>query len=129
MALNAELKIQPARAQRNEELVAVCSLTNDGDEPLEVTLGPLSSASLCLAIQDEAGSPVLLPPPPVPGGAVETTRIDAGRRLTVEHPAFLPSWTPPGHYRARFRYVAPSSPAGVWAGELHSDWTEFDVTG
>jgi hypothetical protein len=127
VALVASLDVRPARAQRHEELVAVCILGNDGDAPLDVTLGPLSSPSLCLSIQDEAGAPVLLPPPPVPGGAVNTARIDPGSNLTVEHPYFLPSWTPPGRYRASFRYVTPSSPAGVWAGELHSDWVGFEI--
>jgi hypothetical protein len=127
MALIASLELRPARARRHEDLVARCSLTNDGEDPVNVTLGPISSPSLCLELQDETGAPVYLPPPPVPGHPADTALIEARQTLTVEHPAFLPSWTPPGRFRARLRYITPSSPAGIWSGELHSDWIDFEL--
>ena len=123
--LSAELVIRPLRAMRPEDLVATCSLMNAGDEPVDLGMAPLSSPSLCLELEDANGSPFFLPPPPVPGGPEEISRLEPGERVTVEHRAFLPSWAPPGRYQARLHYVRRSQDA--WSGELRSGWTTFET--
>lgn len=130
VSLAGELSIRPVRAARPEELTAECAIVNTGDEAVELDPAPLSSPSLCLEIVDSAGARVLLPPPPVPGGALVLRRIEPGERYAVEHAAFLPAWTARGRFRARVRYVSGPRP-GVekWDGELFSPWSEFEVTG
>jgi hypothetical protein len=123
--LRAELTVEPRRAAR-EELVARGELRNRGDEPVDVDLAPLGSPSLALEIVDDAGAPVRLPPPPVPGGDERRGTLAAGEALPVEFPAFLPFGTPPGAYRARLRYVGLVGPTGRTV-EVVSDWADFVV--
>jgi len=107
------------------QLVARCALGNDGDEATTVNLAPLSSPSLALELADERGEPVHLPPPPVPSEDVPLKPLAPGEWITVDFARFLPAWTPPGRYRARFRYI-PGTSAGRWHESNHwSDWVEF----
>jgi len=107
------------------QLVARCALGNDGDEATTVNLAPLSSPSLALELADERGEPVHLPPPPVPSEDVPLKPLAPGERITVDFAGFLPAWTPPGRYRARFRYI-PGASAGRWHESNHwSRWVEF----
>ncbi len=52
-----------------------------------------------------------------------------GERWPVEYEAFLPSWTPPGEYRVRLRYVGrvagPAEPERTT--HVVSEWAEFAV--
>jgi hypothetical protein len=122
MALVAHLSIEPSEADATERFVAVCRLTNAGDEGVSNNVAPLSSPSLALEIQDTSGSPVQLPPPPVPPAEPPIERLEAGQGKAAEFAGFLPSWTEPGTYRARCRYAAgPGEP-------VVSDWVEFTLT-
>jgi hypothetical protein len=125
--LAIEFEVRPARSARSEEFVSECALVNQGDEPSDVSLVPLSSPSLCLQIEDEHGLPVLLPPPPVPGGTERTARLEPGQRIAIEHRGFVPAWTPQGRYRARVRYVSRSGRTGWWQGEIYSSWKTFEI--
>lgn len=90
-----------------------------------VNLAPLSSPSLALELADERGEPVYLPPPPVPPAEVPLAPLAPGEWITVDFAGFLPAWTPPGRYRARFRYI-PGTGVGRWHESNHwSDWVEF----
>ena len=122
MTLVASLTIEPSEADAAERFVAVCTLTNAGDEGVTIDVAPLSSPSLALEIQDVAGAPVLLPPPPVPPSEPPMERLEPGRETGAEFAGFLPSWTEPGTYRARCRYVAGSGDPVV------SDWVGFRLT-
>jgi len=122
MTLAASLTIDPSEADTAERFVAICRLINRGDEGVSVNVAPLSSPSLALEIRDTSGSPVLLPPPPVPPATAPIERLDAGQERVAEFAGFLPSWTEPGVYRARCRYVGgPHEPT-------FSDWVSFRLT-
>jgi hypothetical protein len=77
------------------------------------------------------GTPVLMPPPPVPDGEVRTVEMAPGQGHTVRFTGFVPQWVPAGTYRIRLRYVyrpfAPSS--REWTGQVVSDWAEFRIIG
>lgn len=128
--LAAELTVEPRRTARRDELIASGGLQNRGSEPVEVDVVPLGSPSLALEIVDAAGDPVLLPPPPVPGGEVHRATLATHELWPVEFPGFLPSWTPPGAYRARLRYVGrvakQNNPDRTI--EVVSDWADFVVS-
>jgi hypothetical protein len=122
MALTASLTIEPSEAGAPEEFVARCRFVNQGDEVVGINHAALSSPSLALEITDAAGEPVLLPPPPVPSGSPPIETLEAAEETTAAFAGFLPSWTEPGTYRARCRYVAgPGEP-------IHSDWVEFTLS-
>lgn len=121
VALSASLSIEPSKAGAAERFIAVCRLTNAGDEDVSINLAPLYSPSLAMEIEDSSGSPIHLPPPPVPPAEPPVERLVAGREKAVVFKGFLPSWTEPGTYRARCRYVAgPGNP-------VVSDWVEFTL--
>jgi hypothetical protein len=122
MALAASLWVKPSEAEAPERFVAVCRLANVGDEVVSINVAPLSSPSLALEIRDASGSPVHLPPPPVPPAEPPIERLEAGEGRAAEFAGFLPSWTEPGTYRARCRYVAGPGETVV------SDWVEFTLT-
>ena len=122
MSLRASLTIEPSEADAPEAFVARFCLVNQGDDVVGIYQAVLSSPSLALEITDAAGEPVLLPPPPVPPESPPIERLEAAEETTAEFAGFLPSWTEPGTYRARSRYVAGS-------GEpIHSDWVEFTLS-
>lgn len=124
--LTATLVVDRVPTPDAADLVARCALGNAGDETIIVNLAPLSSASLALELADEHGRPVHLPPPPVPQAEVPLATLPAGESISVDFPGFLPSWTPPGRYRARFRYI-PGTSTGRWEQGNHwSDWVEFE---
>ena len=129
--LETRLTVQPAETRPRDEFVAVGTLVNTGAEPLVLNLSPLSSPSLALEIVDAQGAPVLLPPPPVPGGEVRTVELAPGQGHTVRFAGFVPQWTPFGAYRARLRYVyRPRVPSPrEWTGQVVSDWVQFRITG
>ena len=102
--LTAELVVEPT-VGRAEELTARGTLVNRGADSVAVNLDALSSPSLALEIVDAEGSPVLLPPPPVPQATPSRAELAPGGRHTVEYRGFVPHWTPPGSYRTRLRYV------------------------
>ena len=118
--LSAELVVEPA-VGRAEELKARGALVNTGADPVEINLDALSSPSLALEIVDAEGSPVLLPPPPVPQATPSRAELAPGGRHTVEYRGFVPHWTPPGSYRTRLRYV--DGPYRVFAG-----WVDFALS-
>jgi hypothetical protein len=122
VTLVASLTIEPSEADAAERFVAVCTLTNAGDEGVTINVAPLSSPSLALEIQDVAGAPVLQPPPPVPPSEPPMERLEPGQGTAAVFEGFLPSWTEPGTYRARCRYVAGSGDPVV------SDWVGFRLT-
>ena len=105
-----------------EEATARVLLENEGDEPALVSLAALSSPSLALEIRDEHDQPVLLPPPPLPSGEQQVVELPHGGRREAEFRGFVPSWTPAGSYRVRFRYV----PGGALE-TLYSDWAPFEL--
>jgi hypothetical protein len=122
VSLAASLTIEPFEADAPEAFVARCRLVNQGDQVVGINRAALSSPSLALEITDAVGEPVLLPPPPVPSESPPIAPIGAAEEITAEFAGFLPSWTEPGTYRARCRYVAGS-------GEpIHSDWVEFTLS-
>lgn len=121
MTLEAELAIDPPEADAAERFVATCTLTNVGDEGVSINVAPLSSPSLALQIEDAAGGPVYLPPPPVPSSEPPIERLEPGLGASAEFRGFLPSWTEPGDYLARFRFVSgPGEP-------VVSDWVRFTL--
>jgi hypothetical protein len=128
--LAAELTVEPRRTARREEFVARGGLQNRGEDPVEVDLGPLGSPSLALEIVDAAGDRVHQPPPPVPEGERQLTRLAPRERGPVEYSGFLPSWTPPGAYRARLRYLGLVAERHELERtvEVVSDWVEFIVS-
>lgn len=105
MALRASLTIEPDSADAAEAFVATCRLTNVGPDPVTVNETAFSSPSLVLEIQDAAGGPVYLPPPPVPPQEPLLTLLEPGRGRVQEFRGFLPSWTEAGDYQVRCRYV------------------------
>src|SRR6266567_2660357 len=117
-ALSGFLTVRPERSSKREDFVAIATLVNRGSESVILNLAPLTSASLALEIVDEAGSPVRLPPPPVPGGPPQRASLAPGEGETLELPSFVPQWFPAGAYRARLRYVyEPSEHArNEWSG-------------
>ncbi len=122
MALVASLIIDPTEAAAAERFVAACTVTNAGDGDVSINVAPLSSPSLALEIQDATGAPVRLPPPPVPPSEPPIKRLEPGEGTTATFAGFLPSWTEPGAYRARCRYVAgPGEP-------VVSPWVGFTLT-
>ena len=122
MDLVASLVIEPPEASAPEQFAATCTVTNAGDEGVTINVAPLSSPSLALEIQDATGGPVYLPPPPVPPSEPPMERLEPGGSSAARFTGFLPAWTEPGTYRARFRYVAGS-------GEpVLSDWVRFVLT-
>ncbi len=123
--LEATLTIEPRQAAKAEDFRARVELANEGDEPAVINVAPLSSPSLALEIADEQGEPIHLPPPPVPPVEVPIEVLAPGGRRTAEFPAFLPAWTPPGSYRARFRYIAGRGDGRWLEGSLWSEWVEF----
>ena len=102
--LDAELRIQPERASSRERFVANGALVNHGGEPLTLDINPLSSPSLALEMEDTGGSPLRLPPPPVPTGESNVVELLPNERYDAEYAGFLPQWTSAGKYRARLRY-------------------------
>ncbi len=122
--LEARLSIEPAEADAAEAFVARCEVVNIGDSPLLINIAPLSSPSLALELADASGAPVHLPPPPVPPAQVPVETLAERERRVAEFANFLPSWTPPGTYRARCHYVGGSGGAW-WAGTVVSEWVEF----
>lgn len=126
--LKATLTIRPLRG-RPEELRAVATITNSGTAPVTINPAPLSSPSLAVQVEDAAGAPFALPPPPIPGAPFPLVNLAVGGSYTVEPGMFLPSWTRPGRYRVRLRYVSfTRQPApDEWTGEAVSDWVAVDV--
>lgn len=122
------MEVRPPAA-RPEELIAEATLTNDAPYQVRLNLAPLAGPSLALQILDEQGSPVLLPPPPVPGGQPDWATLAPGESRRARFGGFVPSWTAAGGYRVRLRYLyrPASAPAGAWTGELLSDWADFEV--
>ncbi len=118
--LRAELRIEPPAAQRPEDFAAIGRLTNAANEPLTLQLAPLSSPSLAIQLRDAQGTPVPMPPPPVPGAEQPRLELAPGQRHDVRYQGFLPSWTEPGSYAARLRYVTAE-------GEVFSDWSAFEL--
>jgi hypothetical protein len=110
-------------------MVAEATLWNDDAIEVRMNLAPLAGPSLALQILDAHGSPLLLPPPPVPGGEPSWATLSSGQSEGFRFTGFLPSWTAPGRYRVRLRYLyrPPSPQPGDWTGELVSDWAEFEV--
>jgi hypothetical protein len=122
VTLVATLTIEPSEADAGERFVAVCTLTNAGNDGVSINVAPLSSPSLALQIQDAAGAPVHLPPPPVPPSEPPIEQLEPGGTTSARFAGFLPNWTEPGSYQARFRYVVgPGEP-------LVSDWVAFRLT-
>jgi hypothetical protein len=119
VALVATLAIEPDAAEAAEAFVAVCRLSNVGVDPIDINVAAFASPSLALEIHDAAGGPVHLPPPPVPPAEPPIERLLTGEDRVETFPGFLPSWTEPGEYRARCRYVfGPGEPTV-------SDWVQF----
>ena len=119
MALRATLTIEPDSADAAEGFVATCRLTNVGSDDVEVNVAAFASPSLVLEIEDAAGGPVHLPPPPVPPTEPPISRLHPDEDHIEEFHGFLPSWTEPGDYRARCRYVfGPGEP-------VVSEWVWF----
>ena len=127
--LEVRLSVQPAEARRREEMIAKGTLVNAEVEPLILSLAPLSAPSLALEIVDAQNSPVRLPPPPVPGGVVQTVELAPGESHTVQFEGFLPQWIPTGSYKVRLRYEyrPPQPSAREWTGQVVSDWFEFRI--
>jgi hypothetical protein len=123
--LQATLTVAPSEATVAERFVATCTLENSGDEAVVINVAPLASPSLALQIEDRDGEPVLLPPPPVPPTSLPIETLAPRQRRVAEFAGFLPSWTPAGTYRARFRYVAGRVGPPLFQGSLFSDWVEF----
>ena len=125
--IRAGLVVRRSDEEDPSGLVAVCSLHNDGDEAVTISLAPLLSPSLALEVQDEQGAPVYLPPPPVPPAETPVSTLGPGEEHSVRFSGFLPSWVPPGRYRARFRYV-PGGAGLRWSEqEQQSEWVGFSV--
>lgn len=127
--MRAELKVMADKVSRPEELVAQATISNDGSEAVSINVVPLTSPSLCLELVDEQGNPTPLPPPSVPRELVRLHRLEPSDRHAEEFRGFVPSWTEPGRYRARLRYVSrnPDASPDEWTGELHSDWVHFEI--
>ena len=120
MPLVAELDVQPATAAAAEQFRAVCTIANTGERGEELNLSALSSPSLALEIRTAGGEPVHLPPPPVPPASPLTAPLRPGEEHRADFPGFLPSWTEPGAYEARCRYVSGST-------VVHSPWVAFTL--
>jgi hypothetical protein len=125
--LGTEFLVEPPVSSRREEFTAHGTLVNRGGNAVTISLEPLASPSLAVEIVDAEGSPVLLPPPPVPGGEPRRAVLRPDGRYSVEFAGFVPQWTPPGTYRARLRYVVGESGQEEWTGRLVSDWAEFVI--
>ena len=127
--LKARLTVRPRETRRREDIVAQATLVNVGEEPVTLNLAPLSAPSLALEIVDAAGSPLRLPPPPVPGGETQSIRVTPGQSYALEYPGFLPQWTAEGTYRVRLRYLYRPEVAASneWTGQLVSEYVQFSV--
>ena len=127
--LKARLTVSPGETRRREDIAAQAILTNVGEEPVTLNLTPLSSPSLALEIVDADSSPLRLPPPPVPGGETQSTRLTPGQSYTLEYPGFFPQWTADGTYRVRLRYLYRPEVAASdeWTGQLVSEYVQFSV--
>ena len=127
--LKARLTVRPQETRRREDIVAQATLVNVGEEPVTLNLAPLSASSLALEIVDADSSPLRLPPPPVPGGETQSTRITPGQSYTVEYLGFVPQWTLEGTYRVRLRYLYRPEVAASdeWTGQLVSEYVQFSV--
>jgi hypothetical protein len=126
--LRATLTIEPITAARPEDFRARGSVVNDGIDPVSISLAPLSSPSLALRIVDERGKSVQLPPPPIPPSDMPLAVLVPGEERAADFPGFLPSWTPPGRYRAQLHYV-PGGNGDRWlADTVSSNWVEFELT-
>jgi hypothetical protein len=123
--LQATLTVAPSEATAAERFVATCILENSGDESVSINAAPLVSPSLALQIEDRDGETVPLPPPPVPPTTLPIEILAPRQQRVAEFAGFLPSWTPAGTYRARFRYVAGRIGPPLFEGSLFSDWVEF----
>jgi hypothetical protein len=117
--LVARLLLEPVRATAPETFRAFAVLENVGERAVVISLTALSSPSLALEILNARGERLLLPPPGVPAGVHSTEELATGGVREIELGGFLPSWTEPGEYRARLRYVAGAGSA------VHSEWVEF----
>ena len=127
--IKACLTVRPRETRRREDIVAQATLVNVGEEPVTLNLAPLGAPSLALEIVDAAGSPLRLPPPPVPGGETQSTRVPPGQSYTLAYPGFLPQWTAEGTYRVRLRYLYRPEVAASdeWTGQLVSEYVQFSV--
>ena len=127
--LKARLTVRPRETRRREDIVAQATLVNVGEESVTLNLAPLSAPSLALEIVDAAGSPLRLPPPPVPSGETQSTRVTPGQSYTLKYPGFVPQWTTEGTYRVRLRYLYLPEVAASdeWTGHLVSEYVQFSV--
>ena len=127
--LEARLIFHPKDAKKREEINAYGTIVNVGNETLTFNPVPLNAPSLALEIVDTEGSPLNLPPPPVPGGKVRAIDLEPGQSYKMEYRGFVPQWTAPNTYKARLLYThQPSSVApGEWAGKVSSKWVEFKI--
>ena len=103
------------------------TFTSAGDEPVRLDLEQAHHPSLVLEVVDEAGDPVLLPPPSAPHVAKgEAEFLRPGATASVEYAGFLEGSLAPGRYRVR--YFAPHEALGGSRDEpLQSQWVELDV--
>ena len=127
--LEAHLNIRPKEAKQREEINAYGTIVNVGNKMLTFNLVPLSAPSLTLEIVNIEGSPVHLPPPPVPGEKVSVIELEPGQNYETEYRGFVPQWTSPGTYKVRLLYThqSPSVASAEWAGKVSSKWVEFKI--
>jgi hypothetical protein len=127
--LKARLTVIPRKTHQREDIVARVALVNVGEKPVTLNLTPLSAPSLALEIVDSAGSPLHLPPPPVPSGETQSTKVFPGHSYTLEYPGFVPQWTAEGTYQVRLRYLYQPEVAASdeWTGQLVSEYVQFSV--
>lgn len=107
-----------------EALAGHAQFVNDGD--VSVTFLPMQveSPSLAMEILDSKGCPVRLPPPPIPDPSARPIELAPGAIHQVDYPSFLPSWTEPGQYRVRARFVVAGQEPGA---AVLSDWIDITV--
>ena len=117
----------PRRSNLREEFRAVATILNRSDRSISLNLQPLRSASIALKVVGPDGSPVLLPPPPIPRDPPELEVLEPGEHYADEFPNFVPQWTPVGLHRVRMVYEYHGDQAVQWGGKEVSDWTEFEV--
>lgn len=125
------LEVTPSRGAIAEDFVACGRVRNRGAKPVTLNLSVLLPASLALEIRGGDGTPVRMPPPPVPGRTPEMRTISSGESLSVDWPAFLPEWTAPGRYEVRFRCLGaaqhPTKPAEPSGSVVVSTWAAFEL--
>jgi hypothetical protein len=102
--------------------------TNDGDEPVSLNLRQAAHPALVLEIRDEAGQPVLLPPPsaPEPDELLAMEEIEPRQELTVLYAGFLDRDAPTGTYRVRY-FSVHSQLGGSPERPLTSEWALVTV--